>query len=525
MRLLDPMEIKIGTVRPFIVTAAEASNVIGAGRRVTVTFSKSLARDVTNENTARWARLDPVPENLQIKVASGSLVFTGDFGLDIDYRVIVEAGLPAAEPFVLAQEFSKAVHFSEVPPRLYFEEFATHQLSTGSRQFHLLADECAEGRGSARESSPVGGRVPLALDAYRDATCIPIVTTVRRRKSNDPFEKLALDRLPGQTTWQRELDGTKQVDQKRDIALNWNEILGANKTGVVLLTAEQAGVPAKLHERPGVQSIVQVTDLGTAWKTSKDENLVHVFSLANGQAIAGTKLRALDGKGHTVAEATADADGVARLKGGEGADWILAVHGPDTHLVDFRNHSESLSLRRLGIRETAYEGEGVEEACDALLFTERPVYKPGDTVHLKGIVRDWRNDHPHLPAGAKATLRLSDSQNRHLVDRTVTLSDAGSLAEDFRLPTSGLGTYRLELVMADADPTDAHVRTGASISRSRNTRPTPSKSKSQPTVTIGRGNENRTAHRRPILHGQGTEPGADDLVAGRKRQRLRSRRI
>jgi uncharacterized protein YfaS (alpha-2-macroglobulin family) len=155
---------------------------------------------------------------------------------------------------------------------------------------------------------------------------------------------------------------------------------------------------------------------------------------------------------------------VARVATKTDSEWLLAVNGRDTHLVDFHNRWEDLSLRQLGIREDDSEednGEGTAGNRQALLFTERPVYKPGETVHLKGIVRDWRQNHPHVPAGAKATLRVTDARDRRILNHTLEISDVGSFSEDVKLPTSGLGTYNVELVMAedgdDAKPIGEHT--------------------------------------------------------------------
>ena len=452
VRLLDPVEIKIGVVRAFEVTRAEASNLIDSGRQLTVDFSKNLGKEVTDKNVQRWARVEPEPDNLKATCDGREIVFAGDFALDTEYRVIVEAGLPSAEPFVLANEFSKIVKFSQVPSRLYFEEFSTHQLSTGSRHFHLLAVNVPKIRVSARVFTP--DAAPLALSAYR-AYQDPPRNENQTYDNDEPYARMDLEKIPGQTIWQRELGATTAVDEKQEIALDWNEILGVNKTGVVLLTAEEVGAPAKAKARPGVQAVVQVTDLGVVWKESRDETFVHVFSLATGQAVAGAKLRALNEKSEVLDESVTDATGVAHLKTVKEAEWILATNEADTHLVDFRNYQESLSLSRQGIRETGFEEEETgDDTRQALLFTERPVYKPSESVHLKGILRDDREGHPHIPAGAKATLRLTDPQDRRILNRALTISENGSFSEDLKLPASGLGTYRAELVM-DEDGADA----------------------------------------------------------------------
>ena len=119
LRLLDPVEIKIGTIRPFEVKSAEATNEIDAGRRLSLRFSKGIAKDVTAENLSRWVRVQPEPRNFKadLKLGEWRIEFTGDFELAREYRVTVEPGLPSAEPFVLASGFSKIVKFSQVPPR------------------------------------------------------------------------------------------------------------------------------------------------------------------------------------------------------------------------------------------------------------------------------------------------------------------------------------------------------------------------------------------------------------------------
>jgi uncharacterized protein YfaS (alpha-2-macroglobulin family) len=450
------VEIKIGNVQPFGISNAEATNYIDAGRRLSVSFSKNLAKEITAKNFGRWMRIEPEPRGLEAQVGSREIVFTGEFELAREYRVIVDAGLPAAEPFVLAQEFLRAMQFSKVPPRIYFEEFATHQRSTGGRQFHFLAVNVPKVRVSARVFSPEAA--PLALAAWRKYWSPPRPSG--RDWSDELFGKIDPGLMPGQTIWQQEIASGTVVDEKEEIALDWNEILGAGKPGVVLLTAEQVGEPAKPGERPGVQAIVQVTDLGVVRKQSKNETFVHVFSLVGGRAVAGAKLRLLDMENNVIEETTADAAGLARLKAHEKAKWILAVHGADLHLVDFKDHREALSLRRLGIRERfSDEEEEIDDARQALLFTERPVYKPGETVHLKGILRDGRENRARIPAGAKARLHVTDPRERPIVNRAITVSDVGSFAEDIALPASGLGTYSVALTMDEDGPAPVALAT------------------------------------------------------------------
>src|SRR5581483_16269 len=158
-------------------------------------------------------------------------------------------GMPSSEPFVLAKEFRDTVTFDKIPSRLYFEEFSTHQMSTGSRQFHLLAVNVGKIRVSARI---FGADVaPQALAAYRSYE-EPDRDNRHRGDNDEPYDKVDLDSIPNEMVWQHDYAVNAGEDEQKQIVLDWNEILGKGQTGVVLLTAEQVGKPAKPSARPGV---------------------------------------------------------------------------------------------------------------------------------------------------------------------------------------------------------------------------------------------------------------------------------
>jgi uncharacterized protein YfaS (alpha-2-macroglobulin family) len=43
------------------------------------------------------------------------------------------------------------------------------------------------------------------------------------------------------------------------------------------------------------------------------------------------------------------------------------------------------------------------------IYTDRPVYRPGHTVHIKGIVRKEKNDALDLPHAKTLKLKVTDS--------------------------------------------------------------------------------------------------------------------
>ena len=92
--------------------------------------------------------------------------------------------------------------------------------------------------------------------------------------------------------------------------LDWDELLGGRRTGVVFLDARRADNDDQ--EPPlGTQALIQLTDLGLVWKKSPTGVDVFVFSHRTGQPVAGATARLFSDENQPLREAVADTNGVA----------------------------------------------------------------------------------------------------------------------------------------------------------------------------------------------------------------------
>jgi len=90
------------------------------------------------------------------------------------------------------------------------------------------------------------------------------------------------------------------------------------------------------------------------------------------------------------------------------------------------------------------------------LFADRPAFRPGQVVNIRGIVRWVQGDEYVYQAGGKWKLDWYDSQNRKLHGIETTLSEFGTVAARFLLPDSApVGDYRVHLY----DPDQPETRT------------------------------------------------------------------
>ncbi len=92
-------------------------------------------------------------------------------------------------------------------------------------------------------------------------------------------------------------------------------------------------------------------------------------------------------------------------------------------------------------------GSDADRNLRGYTYTDRPVYRPGDTVHFKTIVRSENPSGYTLPQQRELRLELRDPRTYQPIwQQTVTLSDMGTAHWDYVIPVdANLGFYYLSM--------------------------------------------------------------------------------
>ncbi len=76
------------------------------------------------------------------------------------------------------------------------------------------------------------------------------------------------------------------------------------------------------------------------------------------------------------------------------------------------------------------------------LYTDRAIYRPGQTVYVGGLCTDERRGEERAVAGRKVALELRDPNGKTVAEQTVESDGMGTVAATFTLPATGLsGEY------------------------------------------------------------------------------------
>ncbi len=179
-------------------------------------------------------------------------------------------------------------------------------------------------------------------------------------------------------------------------------------------------------------TLVLQSDLDLIVKSSRDELFVFAENMRTGKPWPGVKLLLSNGQ-QVFGEVACGADGVLKqsfkeLKGaGDVRVFALADGGVASNVV---------SLQGVGVAQGLVD--------KGYIYTDRPAYRAGQIVHVRGILRRAVDDNYTVEKGKKETVEVYDPRSRLIWQEETKLSDVGSLHMYFTLPaTSPVGPYRV----------------------------------------------------------------------------------
>ncbi|MFO0889672.1 MAG: tetratricopeptide repeat protein [Isosphaeraceae bacterium] len=200
---------------------------------------------------------------------------------------------------------------------------------------------------------------------------------------------------------------------------------------------EQPGVyVVKVTDTKHLQATTLVlnTDLEAIVKTSRDQVLVFAQDMKTGKGRPKARVLVADGE-QVILEAETGADGVLLH------DWKPARESNQglTYLVLDGGH-----VAGSGLAVPAKVAQGLTPR--AYLYTDRPAYRPGQQVSIRGVIREIKDGQYANVPGAAYRFEVTDSRGRQLIARGVTLSEFGTFHEGLPLDSGApVGTYRIRV--------------------------------------------------------------------------------
>lgn len=199
------------------------------------------------------------------------------------------------------------------------------------------------------------------------------------------------------------------------------------------------------------RQIFVVSGVNLSFKTTSTDAVVWATDLKTGQVMPDLSVRIHDNAGTLLDKGRTGPDGVfigERHKPLDAWSTVYAFVGdpdkPDENFAVATNQwNDGISPWEFNVPIEDYL-----QPVTGYFFTDRAIYRPGQTVYFKGIVRDDDDARYSVPGrDADVQLTIYDPQGTVLRQQSMALSDMGTLNGEFELgEEAALGSYSIEAI-------------------------------------------------------------------------------
>jgi uncharacterized protein YfaS (alpha-2-macroglobulin family) len=296
-----------------------------------------------------------------------------------------------------------------------------------------------------------GGPLPFYARNFTDVrqwiqslTVDRLMPTIRDLQTRD------FHGTPPVTAVQRRLG--VNADQIQSHGLDLTSGLSAGGTGIVWAALQPGGTIDRSRPwgdgRMPISSVVQVTNLGITVKDSPQNTLVLVTRLDTGAPVGGADVsiikldNSVAWSGRTGAQGLAVAPALrlrSVLQPWRFAFIVTAAKDGDVAYTG-SDWNEGISPYEFGARYDLHEAQPLLRGT---VFSDRGVYKLGEEIHVKAILRrDTPNGIQLIDRGTPLYVSVRDSRDKIVDERTVNITAWSAAEWVMRLPGEGaLGNY------------------------------------------------------------------------------------
>src|SRR5215475_13991821 len=266
----------------------------------------------------------------------------------------------------------------------------------------------------------------------------------QRNLSRYQAERLGNER--GVKIWSGELAVEPKLNTEVTTAFPLDQAVKDLGPGIYVMTAEPKDLVSSDYGQQATQWFV-VSDLGLTAYTAHDGIDVFVHSLASAEPRGSVEVRLIARNNEVLAVLQTDRNGfmhfeagLARGEGGAAPAAIVAGEKNDYAFLSLKSPAFDLSDRGVA-------GRAVPAGLDAFVYTERGVYRTGETVAVTALLRDARG-----VAAPNVPLTLVVARPDGVEYRRAVVADQGLGGRSMSVPivaSASTGTWR---VAAYTDP-------------------------------------------------------------------------
>ena len=290
------------------------------------------------------------------------------------YSITLRAGIPSLVKETLSKSADFNIYVRDRKPLVRFTGKAYVLPRSGQRGIPVVSVNTAT----------------VELEIYRigDRNLLETVVGREFQRTLDRYDLNRLTEERGSQVWKGEMTVEQTLNTDVTTAFPVDQAIGTLAPGVYVVVAQPAGAPKDDSDSLATQWFI-ISDLGLTAFSGNDGIHAFVHSLDTTQSKGAIEVRLLSRGNEVLAnKRTSDAGHVqfeANLTRGEGALAPAMLIATDS-----KGDYAFLSLKAppFDLSDRGVSGRVVPAGLDAFVYTERGVYRSGETVQVTTLLRD-----------------------------------------------------------------------------------------------------------------------------------------
>jgi uncharacterized protein YfaS (alpha-2-macroglobulin family) len=348
------------------------------------------------------------------------------------YAVTLRAGLPSVVKETLAKSAEFAIFVRDRKPFVRFSGKAYVLPRTGQRGIPVLSVNTQA--------------VTLSIYRIGDRNLIDTLLGYDFQRNLSRYQAERLGNERGAKVWSGELAVESKLNTEVTTAFPLDQAVKDLGPGIYAMTAEPKDVVSNDYGQQATQWFV-VSDLGLTAYTTHDGIDVFIHSLATADPRGSVEVRLMARNNEQLAVRQTDRNGfihfeagLARGEGGLAPAAIVAAEKNDYAFLSLKSPAFDLSDRGVA-------GRAIPAGLDAFVYTERGVYRTGESVAITALLRDARG-----AAALNVPLTVVVERPDGVEYKRAVVADGGLGGRSLTVPivaSASTGTWR---VAAYTDP-------------------------------------------------------------------------